>query len=102
MNGMRGMTYYDPLQDSPLAICNFGDPDFYTPELLEQRIANIPEGMIFGLTYHDVSPENWPSEFIFEKQMECLAAHGMQVISIADLAEYIDPEKAWQYTLDAE
>lgn len=100
-DGIRGMTYYDPTVDSPLAICNFGDPDFYTEELLEQRIAATPDGMIFGLTYHDVDAAHWLSSCSFERQMEVLHNLGMQVIAISDLGEYINPEKAYHYTIAA-
>lgn len=98
-DGYRGMTYYDPHVDSPLAIANFGDPDFYTEELLLQRLEDCPDGMIFGLTYHDVSEEKWPGSCPFKRQMEILKEQGVKVISIADLEEYIDPEKAYQYTI---
>lgn len=99
-NGVRGMTYYDPLWDSPLAICNFGDPDFYTEELLHKRIADTPPGTIFGLTYHDVTPERWLGACSFERQMGILAERGMNVIAVRELEDYIDPEKAWEYTKD--
>lgn len=98
-DGIRGMTYYDPRQDSPLAICNFGDPDFYTEETLRARIGNTPGGTVFGLTYHDVSEAMWPGSCTFARQMELLAGMGMKVISIRELEEYVDPEKAYQYTL---
>lgn len=100
MDGIRGMTYYDPLQDSPLAICNFGDPDYYTEEVLRQRISEIPDGMVFGLTYHDVSEEKWVGPCPFVRQMEVLKELGMEVISLAQLETYIDPEKAYRYTMD--
>lgn len=98
--GIRGMTYYDPLDDSPLAMCNFGDPDFYTEELLNKRIDDTPAGTIFGLTYHDVSPERWLGPCSFRRQMEILAERGMKVIAIRDLEAYIDPRKADLYTAD--
>ena len=101
MDGIRGMTYYDPTVDSPLAICNFGDPDFYTEALLEQRIDETPEGMVLGLTYHEVDAEHWFGSCSFERQMEVLHRRGMRVIAVSDLGEYIDPEKAYQYTLNA-
>lgn len=96
----RGMTYYDPLQDSPLAICNFGDPDYYTEEVLRQRISEIPDGMVFGLTYHDVSEEKWAGPCPFVRQMEVLKELGLEVISLAQLETYIDPEKVYRYTMD--
>ena len=99
--GIRGMTYYDPHVDSPLAICNHGDPDFYTEELLKKRIADTPEGCVFGLTYHDVGPERWLGPASFRRQMEVLKEMNMRVIAMRDLEEFIDPEKAWAYTLDA-
>lgn len=98
--GYRGMTYYDPRSDSPLAVCGFGDPDYYTEELLRQRISETPNGMVFGITYHDVSPETWPGPCPFERQMEVLKELGMEVISMSQLSDYIDPEKAYQYTTD--
>ncbi|MBR1779911.1 MAG: polysaccharide deacetylase family protein [Oscillospiraceae bacterium] len=98
--GIRGMTYYDPHQDSPLAICNFGDPDFYSEEFLRRRIADTPEGMIFGLTYHGVSDAEWLGPCSFRRQMEVLREMGTRVISMAQLEEFIDPEKAYQYTID--
>lgn len=98
--GIRGMTYYAPLLDSPLAICNFGDPDFYTEEILRQRIAETPDGMVFGLTYHDVSAERWAGPCSFARQMEVLKELGMEVVSLSHLETYIDPEKAYWYTSD--
>ena len=98
--GIRGMTYYDPRVDSPLAICNHGDPDFYSEELLRKRIKDTPEGCVFGLTYHDLGDGHWPGPISFRRQMEILKEMDMKVIAVRDLEEYIDPEKAWQYTLD--
>lgn len=98
--GIRGMTYYDPLVDSPLAICGHGDPDFYSEELLRKRVADTPEGCIFSLTYHDVGPEHWPGPIPFTRHMEILREMDMKVISIRQLEEYIDPELAYQYTKD--
>ncbi len=97
-DGIRGMTYYDPLQDSPLAICNFGDPDYYTEDLLRKRIVETPDNMIFGLTYHGVTPDEWIGPCPFERQMAILKEFDMKVISISGLSEYINPEKAYQYT----
>ena len=98
-DGIRGMTYYDPLVDSPLAVCSFGEPDFYTADFMKKRIAETPEGCIFGLTYHDVAPETWKGSCSFEGQMELLKEMGMKVIAMRDLGAYIDPEKAWRYTI---
>lgn len=98
-DGIRGMTYYDPRVDSPLAICNHGDPDFYSAELMKKRIADTPEGCIFGLTYHDVGADHWPGPVSFRRQMEVLKEMDMKVIAVRELGEYIDPEKAWHYTL---
>lgn len=96
--GMRGMTYYDPLFDSPLSMCNFGDPDFYTEELLKERITNAGEGQILGLTYHSVSPEHWAGSIPFGRHMEILKEMDCTVISVCGLEEYIDPGKALSYT----
>lgn len=98
-NGIRGMTYYDPKVDSPLALCNFGDPDFYSEALLKKRIEDTPEGCIFGMTYHDVGDDHWPGPISFRRQMEILKELDMQVIAVRDLDRYIDAEKAWHYTL---
>lgn len=98
-DGIRGMTYYDPRVDSPLAICNHGDPDFYSAELLKKRIEDTPEGCVFGLTYHDVGEAHWPAPVSFRRQMEVLREMDMTVIAVRDLGKYIDPEKAWHYTL---
>jgi len=98
-DGIRGMTYYDPLVDSPLAICNHGDPDFYTEEILRQRIRETPRGCIFGLTYHDVGEAGWLGPISFRRQMEILKETGRRVISIRQLEEFIDPEKAYQYAI---
>lgn len=92
--GMRGMSYYDPACDSPLAMPNFGDPDYYTEELLRARIAGAADGKILGLTYHSVSPEHWGGACSFERQMQILADCQCMVISIRDLEAYIDPRKA--------
>lgn len=99
-DGIRGMTYYDPRVDSPLAICNHGDPDFYTEEILRKRLSDIPEGCVFGLTYHDVGEAHWVAPISFRRQMEILKEADMKVISVRELSEYIDPEKAYHYTLD--
>lgn len=92
--GMRGMSVYDPMVDSPLAMPNFGDPDFYTEELMRERIALAAGGRILGLTYHSVSPGHWPGACSFPRQMELLAEEGCTVIAMRDLARYIDPRKA--------
>lgn len=99
-DGIRGMTYYDPRVDSPLAICNHGDPDFYSEAILRKRLSDIPEGCIFGLTYHDVGAAHWAAPISFRRQMEILKEEGMKVIAVRELSEYIDPEKAYHYTLD--
>lgn len=96
--GMRGMTYYDPLFDSPLSMCNFGDPDFYTEELLRERIMNAGEGQILGLTYHAVSPEHWLGPILFQRHMEILKEMDCIVIPMCGLEAYIDPRKALAYT----
>lgn len=57
--------------------------------------------MIFGLTYHDVDAAHWLGSCSFERQMEVLHNLGMQVIAISDLGEYINPEKAYHYTIAA-
>lgn len=98
LQGIRGMTYYDPLQDSPLAICSFGDPDFYTEEVFRKRVRETPEGMIFGLTYHGVGKGEWAGPIPFERHMQLLSELEMEVIPVRGLSRYIDPEKAFQYT----
>ena len=92
--GMRGMSTYVPEVDTPLAMPNFGDPDFYSEALLRNRIALARDGHILGLTYHSVSPESWPGPCSFARQMEILAEEGCKVISVAELSEYIDPKAA--------
>lgn len=96
--GMRGMTYYDPRFDSPLSMCNFGDPDFYTEELLEQRIDGAGPDQIFGLTYHSVSESGWPGPIPFRRHLEIMRSMGCTVIPVRALEEYVDPEKALAYT----
>ena len=96
--GIRGMTYYNPCVDSPLAICNFGDPDFYTEDLLKKRIKETPAGMIFGLTYHGISAQEWAGPITFRRHMEVLKELDMKVIAVKDLGNYIDSEKAYNYT----
>lgn len=91
---MRGMSTYVPEVDTPLAMPNFGDPDFYSEALLRDRIALARDGHILGLTYHSVSPESWPGPCSFARQMEILAEEGCKVISVAELSEYIDPKAA--------
>lgn len=98
MDGLRGMTYYDPKLESPLAVCNFGDPDFYTEDLLLRRIHGAAPGKIFGMTYHDVGSDRWPGSCSFQRQMEILYRQNCKVISMRQLENYIDPEKAFQYT----
>lgn len=92
--GMRGMSTYVPEVDTPLAMPNFGDPDFYSEALLRDRIALARDGHILGLTYHSVSPESWPGPCSFARQMEILAEEGCKVISVAELSEYVDPRAA--------
>ena len=96
--GMRGMTYYDPRFDSPLSMCNFGDPDFYTEDLLEARITGAGKDQILGLTYHGVSPKNWAGPISFRRHMEILKSMDCTVIPVCGLEEYIDPRKALTYT----
>ena len=96
---MSAMTYYDPLLDSPLAMRSFGDPDFYSEQLLQMRIDGAKNGKILGLTYHSVlNVGNFPNGADFKRQMEILKENGCTVISTAQLDEYIDPVKAREYT----
>jgi peptidoglycan/xylan/chitin deacetylase (PgdA/CDA1 family) len=99
-DGIRGMTYYDPTIDNPLAICNFGDPDYYSEEVLRKRVDDVPEGMVFGLTYHGVAEHEWAGPISFQRQMEVLKELNMEVIAMKDLEKYIDPEKAYQCIMD--
>lgn len=92
--GMRGMSYYEPRFDSPLAMPNFGDPDYYTEELLRGRISGASGGRVLGLTYHSVLPEHWGGACSFERQMRLLAECQCTVISTRELENYIDPGKA--------
>lgn len=97
--GMSGMTYYDPLVDSPLALRSFGDCDFYGKELLQMRIDGAVDGRILGLTYHSVKHTGaFPGGLSFREQMEMLKEQGCTVIAQRDLAKYIDPLKAREYT----
>jgi hypothetical protein len=99
--GMSSMTHYDPLMDSPLAMRSFGDPDFYSEELLRTRIEGAQDGKILGLTYHSVTHMgDFPNGADFRRQMELLADSGCTVISTAQLEQYIDPIKAREYTKD--
>ena len=92
--GMRGMSVYEPEVDSPLAIPNFGDPDFYDERLFRKRIELAKDGKIVGFTYHSVSDAHWMGECSFSRQMNILKEVGCKVIAMQDLNEYIDPVKA--------
>lgn len=92
--GMRGMSAYCPEVDSPLAMPSFGDPDFYSEELMRSRISLASGGRILGLTYHSVSPAAWPGACSFARQMELLAENGCTVLSLRELERYVDPKQA--------
>ena len=61
---------------------------------MRERIQLAHNGHILGLTYHSVSPSNWPGPCSFARQLEILYEEGCTVIATSELSEYIDPKVA--------
>lgn len=97
----RGKSVYDPMADHPLAIPSYGDAPLYTFDRLLERLESAKDGHILCLAYHSVlDPDEWTNTITFEEHFRFLKEHGANCISMAQLEEYIDPEKAKAYTAE--
>lgn len=95
----NGTTIYDPLVDSPLSMPSWGDPPMYTMERFARRVSSARNGRIVILAYHGLTVNmGWSAnQQPFESFMRYLYDNGYKVISMAQLGEYIDPVKAYEY-----
>ena len=101
ITGCQGKSLYAPLADHPLNIPSYGDAPLYTYERLRERIESAKDGRILCLAYHSVlDPDEWTNTITFEEHFRFMAEQGCHVISMAQLADYIDPVKAAAYTAE--
>ncbi len=99
--GTRGKCTYDPRADHPLAIPSYGDAPLYTYERLLERLETARDGRVLCLAFHSVlDPDEWSNEITFEKYFRFMAEQGCNCISMGQLAEYVDPDKALAYTAE--
>lgn len=97
--GTFGKSTYDPRADHPLAIPSHGDAPLYTCERLLERLETAKDGHILCLAYHSVTdPDDWMNTITFEQHFRFIAEHGYNCISMRQLEDHIDPDKAKAYT----
>lgn len=97
--GTAGKCVYDPRADHPLAIPSYGDAPLYTYERLRERLEQARDGRVLCLAYHSVlEPDEWTNEIDYRSHFRFIAEQGYHCISMRQLEEYIDPQKAKVYT----
>ncbi len=92
---------YDPLRDSPLHVPSFGISDGQLkeqPDLFFSLAKQAKNGKIVSFTFHGVPDEEHPGvgtgQETFKELMEYLKKNRYNVISLRDVAEYVDVTKA--------
>ena len=99
--GTRGKSVYDPRADHPLAIPSYGDAPLYTFERLRERLDTARDGRVLCLAFHSVlDPDEWTNEISYEAYFCFMAEQGCNCISMGQLSEYVDPDKALAYTAE--
>lgn len=90
-----GQTLYDPYADSPMFVPSVtGD----SLERLRELLDATSEGCVLQLVYHDVNHDRHVS-IPFDEQVRCIYEHGGRCITYRELEEYVDPLKAYAYTV---
>lgn len=99
--GTSGKCVYDPRADHPLAIPSYGDAPLYTYERLQERLEQARDGRVLCLAYHSVlEADEWTNEIDYRSHFRFIAEQGYHCISMKQLEEYIDPQKAKIYTAE--
>ena len=90
-----GQTLYDPYADSPMFVPSVtGD----SLERLRELLDKTAGGHVLQLVYHDVNHDRHVS-IPFEDQVRCIYEYGGRCITYRELEEYIDPLKAYAWTV---
>ena len=90
---LKGNTLYDPHIDTPMCIPGvmFMDESSIISALNQAR-----DGRVALTVYHDVAEQFGPMSY--EDQVKCIYDNGGRCVTFRELMEYIDPNKAYEYT----
>ncbi len=89
--------HYDPLVDSPLAMPSFNTAPMMTRERLKEVVEGATNGCVAVLAYHGVDGHDFETQ-TFEEQVALIYDLGGRCITFRQLAGYIDPVRAYDYT----
>ncbi len=92
-----GTAHYDPLVDSPLSMPSFNNAPMMTRERLTEVVCTAADSRIAILAYHTVTGRDF-GPMTFEEQVQLIYDLGGRCITFSELAQYIDPIRAYEYT----
>lgn len=92
-----GCAHYDPLVDSPLAMPSFNSAPMMTRERFAEVVNGATNGRVAVMAYHTVDGHDFET-MTFEEQVALVYELGGRCITFRELAGYIDPTRAWEYT----
>ncbi len=92
-----GTAHYDPLVDSPLAMPSFNNAPMMTKERMAEVICGAADGRVAVFAYHTVTGHDF-SSMTFEDEVRLVYDLGGRCITFSELAQYIDPVRAYDYT----
>lgn len=92
-----GSCTYDPYTVTPMCVPGV----MFTDEAsIQNALAQATGGRIALTVYHDVADQFGPLSY--EDQVKCIYDNGGRCVTFRELLEYIDPNKAYEYTHRAE
>jgi peptidoglycan/xylan/chitin deacetylase (PgdA/CDA1 family) len=92
-----GTAHYDPLSDSPLALPSFNNAPMMTRDRMTEVIQGATDSRVAIFAYHTVTGRDF-SHMTFEEQVALVYELGGRCITFRELAQYIDPVRAYAYT----